>query len=60
MGGFTEMLGLFICLGPIVAIIVVLALATRRSRCRNCEYAVSSKDTTCPHCGCSLTPPDEP
>jgi hypothetical protein len=57
---FMEILGLLVCLGPIVGFVVFIVWVTHRPSCPSCHYGISRKDSTCPHCGCSLTPPEEP
>jgi len=51
-----SILGLLVCLGPIVAIVIYLAWATRLPPCPNCKYGNRRKATTCSHCGEKLTP----
>ena len=51
-----SILGLFVCLGPIVAIVVWLILATRRIPCPRCHFGSRQNATICSHCGEKLPP----
>ena len=51
MGGFMEILGLGVCLGPIVGFVVGIAWVTGRPTCPSCHYGVSRMDSTCSHYG---------
>ena len=50
-----SILSLLVCLGPLVAVVAWLILASRRPACPNCHYGNRRNATTCSHCGEQLT-----
>jgi predicted amidophosphoribosyltransferase len=44
-------LGFFVCVGPLIALVAYMMWASRRPHCANCRRAVKSGDTVCRHCG---------
>lgn len=52
-----SIVGLVVCLGSVVGLIVYLAWATRLPACPKCQYGNRQSATTCSHCGEPLTPP---
>ena len=51
-----SILGLLVCLTPILAIVVWLMVATRRAPCPHCKCGNEHNATTCAHCGRQLLP----
>ncbi len=51
MTGLNEVLGMFACLLPILALVAYMAWATRRRQCPHCHHAISPGESTCAHCG---------
>jgi tRNA(Ile2) C34 agmatinyltransferase TiaS len=48
---FKEIVGLFVCLGPILAVVAWLVWATRKPSCPDCHHSVSPEHHECPECG---------
>ncbi|MCU0960753.1 MAG: hypothetical protein MUF48_11670 [Pirellulaceae bacterium] len=51
MTALREILGVLLCLSPIVAIVLYLAWATRRHRCPHCQQVTREAAGRCEHCG---------
>ncbi len=51
-----EIIGLVACISPLLIIVAMLVLASRRPSCPNCHFAVSRDDAACPKCDHSLSP----
>jgi uncharacterized paraquat-inducible protein A len=51
MTSLNEVLGMFACLLPILALVAYMAWATRRRQCPQCHYAISPGEPRCAHCG---------
>jgi rRNA maturation endonuclease Nob1 len=51
MTALRDILGVLICLSPILAIVIYLAWATRRHRCAQCHQVTRNTTGTCEHCG---------
>jgi predicted amidophosphoribosyltransferase len=45
-----EIIGLFACITPVLLIVAMLAMASRRPGCPNCHFALSRDDAACPKC----------
>ncbi len=59
MATLAEVLGVFACLFPVVALIAYMAWATRRKRCPHCGKLVASEAENCTRCGQSMGPSDK-
>ncbi len=54
MNSLFEVLGMFACLLPILALVVYMAWATRRRQCPQCHLAIGPDELTCSRCGHSV------
>ncbi|QDU95493.1 hypothetical protein [Lignipirellula cremea] len=54
--GIQELIGLFICITPLLLLGAYLVWASRRPNCPHCHYAVSPHAVDCRHCGQKIEP----
>ena len=51
MNSLFDVLGMFACLLPILALVAYMAWATRRRQCPQCHQAIGPDEVTCSRCG---------